>query len=308
LLKKFEEESVADQLDLDQDDENPSDLVGRLEGVDLDSTTPDALWAILTSAERSKFITALNNPTGEFAQQLLASEALEKEIQGPWWEALRTDSQVKEDLSPPPRHYAKPRIMEVPVSMINLNSTGRPLVYNICAIFISYAYVTRHLGISPLYSLLHQGPEHSEARRLISRLIPFLTDRKSTKLCPNLTAVSTEIWSAFDLGVMSNALFSLLLRDAAFLLTPIFVTELAGSTSNSETMARSHPHSTSVLALSDLFDVFSIEDGDKAENHITHKINFYAAYIMSTPSVVLRGLVQEMMDEAGYLDDCEGTR
>lgn len=35
LLKKFEEESVADQLDLDQDDENPSDLVRRLEGVDL---------------------------------------------------------------------------------------------------------------------------------------------------------------------------------------------------------------------------------------------------------------------------------
>lgn len=180
-----------------------------------------------------------------------------------------------------------------------------------------------------MYSLLHQGPEHSEARRLISRLIPFLTDRKSTKLCPNLTAVSTEIWSAFDLvslildwyqrystgvadsllkGVMSNTLFSLLLRDAAFLLTPISVTELTGSTANSETMARSHPHSTSVLALSDLYDVFSNEDGDKAENHITHKIIFYAAYILSTPSVVLRGLVQEMMDEAGYLDDCEGTR
>ena len=177
-----------------------------------------------------------------------------------------------------------------------------------------------------MYSLLHQGPEHSEARRLISRLIPFLTDRKSTKLFPNLAAVSTEIWSAFDLvslildwyqrhstdvantflkGVMSNALFSLLLRDAAFLLTPIFVTELTGSTANSETMA---PHSTSVLALSDLYDVFSIGNGDKAENHITRKIIFYATYILSTPSVVLRGLVQEMIDEAGFLDDCEGTR
>ena len=112
-----------------------------------DSTTPDALWAILTSPERSKFITALNNPTGEFAQQLLASEALEKEIQGPWWEALRTDSQVKEDLSPPPRHYAKPRIMEVPVSMLNLNPTGRPLVYNICAIL--------YMGNFSLPSSLH---------------------------------------------------------------------------------------------------------------------------------------------------------
>ena len=99
----------------------------------LDSTTPDALWAMLTSAERSKFITVLNNPTGELAQQLLASESLEKEIQDPWWEAPKDNTQVKEDFSPP-RHNAKPRIMEVPLSMINPKPTGRPLVYNVCGI------------------------------------------------------------------------------------------------------------------------------------------------------------------------------
>ena len=90
---------------------------------------------MLTSAERSKFITVFNNPTGELAQQLLASESLEKEIQDPWWEALRSkvNSQNKEDFSPP-RHNAKPRMMEVPLSMINPNPTGHPLVYNICGI------------------------------------------------------------------------------------------------------------------------------------------------------------------------------
>ena len=90
---------------------------------------------MLTSAERSKFITTLNNPTGELAQQLLASESLRNEIQDPWWEALRStdDSQTIEDLFPP-RHDAKPRMMEVPLSMINPNPTGHPLVYNICAI------------------------------------------------------------------------------------------------------------------------------------------------------------------------------
>jgi hypothetical protein len=99
---------------------------------------------------------------------------------------------------------------------------------------------------------------------------------------------------------MTNELFSLLLRDAAFLLTPLFVTELA----KSETMVRSHPHSISILALSDLYDMFLIEDDDKKRtghrrgNHITHKLIFYAAHILSTPSVVLRTLVQEMMDKA----------
>jgi hypothetical protein len=87
---------------------------------------------MLTSAERSKFVTVFNNPTGELAQQLLASESLEKEIQDPWWEA-KDSSQINDDFSEP-RHKAKPRIMEVPLSMINPNSTGHPLVYNICGI------------------------------------------------------------------------------------------------------------------------------------------------------------------------------
>ena len=97
-----------------------------------DSTNPDALWAMLTSAERSKFITAINNPNGELAQQLLASESLEKEIQKPWWEA-KDNSQIKDDFSEP-QHKTKPRIMEVPLSMINPNPTSHPLVYNICGI------------------------------------------------------------------------------------------------------------------------------------------------------------------------------
>jgi hypothetical protein len=90
---------------------------------------------MLTSAERSKFITVFNNPTGELAQQLLASESLEKEIQDPWWEALCSEdnSQIKEDFSLP-RHNVRPRMMEVPLSMINPNPTGHRLVYNISGI------------------------------------------------------------------------------------------------------------------------------------------------------------------------------
>lgn len=106
---------------------------------------------------------------------------------------------------------------------------------------------------------------------------------------------------------MTNELYSLLLRDAALLLTPLFVTELttsSGPTVGSKTMVRSHPHSVSILALSDLYDMFSSQDDDKMGtghrkgNHITHKLIFYAAHILSTPSAVLRTLVQEMIERA----------
>lgn len=109
---------------------------------------------------------------------------------------------------------------------------------------------------------------------------------------------------------MNNRLFSLLLRDAAVLLTPLSVTELTTSAScmeRSGAMVRSHPHSMSILVLSDLHDVFSVErgqDDDKGrrENYITQKLVFYAAHILSTPSVILRSLVQEMIDKAGTIE------
>ena len=111
---------------------------------------------------------------------------------------------------------------------------------------------------------------------------------------------------------MTNELFSLLLRDAALLLTPLFVTELTTTPGpktkfDSETMVRSHPHSISILALSDLHDTFLIErgqdhDDNRRGNHITHKLVFYAAQILSTPSVVLRTLVHEMIDKAEMIE------
>ena len=105
---------------------------------------------------------------------------------------------------------------------------------------------------------------------------------------------------------MTKELFLLLLRDAGLLLTPLFVTELTtppGPTTKSETMFRSHPHIISILALSDLYDMFSVDGGSGHKgNHITRKLIFYAAHILSTPSDVLRTLVQEMIDKAEMIE------
>lgn len=62
---------------------------------------------------------------------------------------------------------------------------------------IAYAYVTRHLATSPLESIPRGDPEHAEARRTISQLVPFLTDRKSTTVHPSLSSAVTALWSRF---------------------------------------------------------------------------------------------------------------
>ncbi|KDR80603.1 hypothetical protein GALMADRAFT_222197 [Galerina marginata CBS 339.88] len=314
LLKKFEDDSSAEQSlvdgDDDDEDEDESDLVRRFETVDLDSLSPDALWSMLTPEERKKFTKAFDDPTSELAQQLLSSEQLEKEIQEPWWEAPTVDdSETIDDIVR--RHGTRPDLMSIPTSMVKPIPTGHPLVYNMCAICIAYAYITRHLGTSPLGNLKPQDSEYQEARRLVTQLVPFLTDRRSTELYPNLPAVVTSIWSLLDLGEMTSSLFSVLLRDSAQLIKPLRITPVAPSSNETDGMlSSSHPHSMPVLVLSDidklLMDKFHIKDGQESQtnskpNHITHKLRFYAAHILSTPSSILGSLSDEMMARAkGY--------
>lgn len=176
---------------------------------------------MLTPAERSKFIKVFDDPTSELAQQLLSSEQLEKEIQEPWWEAPNTDEDGGEDavqnLRPGRQYGERPTFMDIPGLMVKPFALEHPFIYNICAIWsvfsshfidqfqltrkisISYAYITRHLGTSPLSKLDRENPDYHEARRLISQMVPFLTGRKSTLVYPNLPAVITDIWSRFDL-------------------------------------------------------------------------------------------------------------
>ncbi|KAF8967705.1 hypothetical protein BDZ97DRAFT_1656008, partial [Flammula alnicola] len=322
LLKNFEEgssnqQSFSEGDEEDEDYDDPSDLAKRFEAVDLDSASPDALWAVLTPEERAKFMKAFDDPTSKLAQQLLSSEQLEKEIQEPWWEApsiSESEDEEPRNHHTPRRYGSRPMIMSIPVSMVKAVPSGRPLVYNMCAICIAYAYITRHLGTSPLCSLKPDDTETHEARRLVTQMVPFLTDRKSTKLYPNLPAVITDIWSTFDLGKMTSELFSLLLGDAARLLKPLRVTHVMPTSVEMPTsealVLPSHPHIMPVLVLSDLNELFSpaprlgsSQDSQVRSkgNHVTHKLLFYAVHILSTPSVILETLADEMTTRAeGY--------
>lgn len=109
---------------------------------------------------------------------------------------------------------------------------------------------------------------------------------------------------------MTSAFFSILLNDASRLLRPKAVTVLSPhpSSINPSSPYESHPNNTSLLALSDLSAFFSTSlpvnsHSTKSTNskprqtntHITHKLTFYAARIISTPSNVLSILADELM-------------
>ncbi|THG95701.1 hypothetical protein EW026_g6011 [Hermanssonia centrifuga] len=212
VLKRFEEEAAEDEAAIfGPNDEEPSDdendLENRLEKVDLDHASYDELWSALTPAERDKFMKALNDPSSELAQQLLASEELEEQTVEPWWD--RPSDYEKEEpdamvsVTKISRRYgARPAMMDVPAPVMNASAgvaaTGPSLLYNICAVLMAYAYVTRYLSTSPVGSILPEDAEHEEARRMFTRLVPFLTERKSKTVLPSLSGVITDLWSRFE--------------------------------------------------------------------------------------------------------------
>lgn len=176
-----------------------------------------------------------NDPTSELAQQLLSSEQLDKEIQDPWWQRPNVTEDDSDDLRfsydqrTGHRYGDRPSLIHIPETMVKPLAAGRSLVYNILSIWsvlspsapyifllilsnhkisISYAYITRHLGTSPLSSLKPENADYYEARRLVTKLVPFLTDRKSTLVHPNLPAVITDFWSNFDLASCIVSLYA----------------------------------------------------------------------------------------------------
>ena len=156
LLKRFEEEAAEDEDALlraedDEDDEN--DLAQRLATLDFgqsnflqpvrhathsrtDDVSYDQLWEVLTPAERQKFLGALNDPSSEVAQSLLASDDLVKQIIQPWWDAPHDEHSSRKI---PTKHYGhRPSMLDLPDAVLhaskNASSTGPSLLFNVFAV------------------------------------------------------------------------------------------------------------------------------------------------------------------------------
>src|SRR6266545_6027776 len=101
---------------------------------------------------------------------------------------------------------------------------------------------------------------------------------------------------------MTNSVFSLLLRDAAILLTPLHVTELSLAPASDLSLL---PFKTTLLALADLHAFFSKGGTGKNSNWIVHKLLFYAAHISLTPTVIMEGVAKETLVRAKHYEVLE---
>lgn len=97
---------------------------------------------------------------------------------------------------------------------------------------------------------------------------------------------------------MTNEFFSLLLHDAAALLTPLRVTEVPSTSKSGDVVGlSSHAHKIPLLVLSDLHAFYS-KGVAGSPNHIARKLLFYAAHIATTPTLFLEALSKEILIRA----------
>ncbi|KAI0046486.1 hypothetical protein FA95DRAFT_1606853 [Auriscalpium vulgare] len=305
LLKRFEDDALddpfADVEGEEGEEDDGEDLQRRMAGIDLESASYEAIWSVLTPAERDAFTKAIQNPSSELAQQLVNSAELEDATVLPWWEE---SSSLSASATPLPaavtpagvsqrKYGAPPPTISVPPQLLtpaSIPPASFLLAYNLVAILIAYAYATRHFGVSPLTSIEEGG--QGDARSSFSRLVPLLVDRRSTTKFETLEAVVTDVYSRFEQAgdtlddEISAPAFAIFLRDTAILLQQQRVS-LVSSAEPEDSSLASHPSSRVLRALGDLQSLF--QDTSTAQ-----KLAFYAAQVLRSPSLLLDLLRKEV--------------
>ncbi|KAI0316007.1 hypothetical protein OF83DRAFT_1061091, partial [Amylostereum chailletii] len=309
LLKRFEEDNLDDPFEnIDDDDDNEGEVLEkRLAGLDLDDASYDQLWATLTPAERSRFLNAVRDPSSELAQELLASPSIMEDVRTPWWEVSDAPAPLSSHISAansnvPKTKGDKPDIMVIPSSLNSFQPLPSfPLAYNLVAIFLAYAYITRHFAYSPLSHPSFSSP--ADARDTIRKLVPFLPDKRSKTILETLDAAVTDVWSRFEPGTVTPALFTLLLQDVATLLHPRRVIPIDRSSSSPESALEASLHINAILALSDLHQLFLSQgdpsvtaraSGERSPNSTVAKLMFYEAQVNRLSVDFMYGLSDEV--------------
>ena len=86
--------------------------------------------------EQKQFMKVLQDPTSELARQLLASDELENDLRGPWWEASVTvEGGTGSEPASRRRHGLRPDALRIPSMLVKPWPSGPSLTYNICAIW-----------------------------------------------------------------------------------------------------------------------------------------------------------------------------
>ncbi|CAE6524878.1 unnamed protein product [Rhizoctonia solani] len=262
VLKRFEEESLEEGEDDDEDD-----LALRLEGIDLDKIDHDTLWSLLSEEEKQKFTRMLMDPTSEDSQKLLGTSKLLQDHEDPWW--------TLDDPSPD----VLPIIKQVPSNML-AGKFNHLLLFNVFHLSLTYAYTIRTFAVSPLST--QPSDELEEIREFMLPLSPFLRDKKSTTMFTSVDSVITD-WASRLPELPRPKLLKLLTEDATrvFRVRPVVVAE-------EDTESQTSIHDYCMRFLSDVHALF---DGLKKHAHVAHKLMFYLAFLANLPSAASRELL-----------------
>ncbi|KAF8485411.1 hypothetical protein JB92DRAFT_1565803 [Gautieria morchelliformis] len=287
MLRSFEDEN-AEESDVLTDDGD--DLARKLKDINLDEADPNVILSMLSPPQRESFLKIIRDPSNELAQQLLSSPELQQDRRRPWWES----SMLEGDETPvdsdvfgvPPKMMSIPQALTAPKEASESNSH---LMYNIVALCLAYAYVTRRLSWSPLSALKTTDSDHTVARDLLSQIAPFLTDRKSTLLFKSVDSVVTYVWSMLEAfsDTPSSESFCVLLSDATTLLRPQPVVVISQDDDADSPVSR-----WALLAISDIVALFT--PGPSKLKHVLLKLNFYAAHLYIQNNNILTIVAEEI--------------
>ncbi|KAG9044176.1 hypothetical protein FS837_008683 [Tulasnella sp. UAMH 9824] len=313
LLKRFEEDSPDDNLvasDADDDiaieggDEN--ELTSKLEGIDLDSADPDFILSLLSDSQRKAFLKTVQDPTGEPAQELLASDEIHKYLFLPWWTKPSGELGDGSPLATGTWQFGgKPDMLELSQALLNNALPSKfSLFHNVFALVLAYAAATRSVGTSPLSSSISYDTLMAE--EIISKAVPFLTDPKSTTVFPSVDSAWTNVVSRLD--DVSRSTLRTLLQDAEALLRPSLISET--HTSNP---LHGSPLRNTLLAISDIHAVYSgrSKSGTKPSKLVQRKLEFYAVHIYASKppewELILAVIRKKLDDFRGDDDAAEMT-
>ncbi|KAI8839040.1 hypothetical protein BJ741DRAFT_599770 [Chytriomyces cf. hyalinus JEL632] len=148
LLRRFEEENAPSESPFVNESIDADELlVERLEGVDLDSIDPEALFSLLPEAHRKAFEEQLK--TGE----ILISGEIEHAVTKPWWIPSNNIKPLVTDMGEGERsdesRAETPDTSSLPLMPFSSLTKAKPhatLIFNLVEILSVYAVVWRHFN------------------------------------------------------------------------------------------------------------------------------------------------------------------
>ncbi|KAM0750353.1 hypothetical protein T439DRAFT_356985 [Meredithblackwellia eburnea MCA 4105] len=237
MLKRFEEQSAEMDEDEDSDEDDLEDeereaLEKKLEGLDLDSMSPEDVLALLSPTQRAAFEQTLSDPV-----KVTALVSAEFQNDSPWWSLSEEESQ-KLDVSVSESGPRKiPDMVDVsllpPLKMgPDGQAAGQQLLYNLVAILQALIYRTTSID-------------------MLSQLVPFLMEKSTTVIQDSGGAIE-YVLSREKLDTLTPELIQLILHDLETLLrpSPISVVDRGANALSS------HPSHLTLRALSDLQQLF----------------------------------------------------